>query len=40
MTFRKEALTRLLIKIEIATIDSIIEVVTFSATVTGVQAYH
>ena len=39
MTFRKEALTKLLIEIEMATIDSIVEVATVSATVLGVQAY-
>ena len=35
-----DALTRLLIEIEMATIDSIIVEVTFSATVLGVQAYR
>ena len=38
MTFRKEALTRLLI--EMATIDLIIGVATFSATILAVQAYR
>ena len=40
LTFRKEALMRLPIEIEMATIDSIVVVATFSATVLGVQAYH
>ena len=38
--FQKEALTRLLIEIEMATIDVIVEVGTFSATVLEVQAYR
>ena len=39
MTFRKEVLTRLLIEIEMATIDLSIEVASFSATVRGLQTY-
>ena len=37
MTFRKEVLTRLLIKIEMATIDLSVEVALFSATVRAVH---
>ena len=37
MTFRKEVLTRLIIKIEMATIDLSVAVALFSATVRAVQ---
>ena len=40
LTFRKEALTRLPIEIEMAMIDLIVEVAAFLATVLGVQAYR
>ena len=39
LTFRKEVLMRLLIEIEMATMDSIVQLATFSATVLWVQAY-